>query len=421
MADVTLRVLPKRKYALIRPSFRPDAERVACPDCGLIQLLPIVGGGKIAVCQRCDGTLAGPARGRVEAPLALAGAAFLLLLAAVVWPLMTVSSLGAQRESWLGTCVSALWNQGFLSLASLVAVFTVVLPCIYLSALLWTLAALRFDIGGPAVGGLFRWVQHLRPWMMIEVYLVGCFVAYSRIKVVSTIEIGVGGWCLLGASLLFLLTLTQLDERTVWEALPVKAVVGDGRETIACTTCDLIATAVHDGSRCPRCGATLHIRKPDAIRRTTALVITGFLLYVPANVIPVLTTVRLGRADENTIMSGVLELVHNDLWPLAIIVFSASIILPLLKLCGLTWMLLATRLRSRRLLVGRTRFYRMIDLVGRWSNIDVFAVSVLIAALRFGALTEVHAGNGLVAFAAVVIITMIATSSFDTRLMWDAA
>jgi paraquat-inducible protein A len=385
-----------------------------------MQMLPVLGGSQTAVCRRCDGTLAGSAAGRVEAPLALAASALLLLLAASAWPLMTVSSLGAQRQSWLGTCVSALWNQGFVSLASLVAVFSLVLPCIYLSSLVWILAALRFDWGGP-LGRLFRWVQHLRPWMMIEVFLVGCFVAYSRIKVVSTIEIGVGGWCLLAASLLFLLALTQLDERTVWESLPVNGAAGKGHETIACTLCDLIATHVHEGAECPRCGATLHNRKPDAIRRTTALVITGFLLYVPANVIPVLTTVRLGRADENTILSGVLELVHNDLWPLAIIVFSASIILPLLKLCGLTWMLLATRLRSRRLLVGRTRFYRMIDLVGRWSNIDVFAVSVLIAALRFGALTEVHAGNGLVAFAAVVIITMIATSSFDTRLMWDEA
>jgi paraquat-inducible protein A len=267
---------------------------------------------------------------------------------------------------------------------------------------------------------MFRWVQHLRPWMMIEVFLVGCFVAYSRIKVVSTIEIGLGGWCLLGASLLFLLVLTQLDERTVWEALPVKAAGKKGEDTIACTVCDLVVTGTEEGGSCPRCAATLHTRKPDAIRRTTALVITGFLLYVPANIIPVLTTVRLGRADENTILSGVIELVHNDLWPLAIIVFSASIILPLLKLCGLTWMLIATHLRTRRLLVARTRFYRMIDLVGRWSNIDVFAVSVLIAALRFGALTEVHAGSGLVAFAAVVIITMVATSVFDTRLMWDA-
>jgi paraquat-inducible protein A len=108
------------------------------------------------------------------------------------------------------------------------------------------------------------------------------------------------------------------------------------------------------------------------------------------------------------------------LWPLALIVFVASIILPLMKLCGLTWMLLATRLRSGRVLVGRTRLYRTIDLIGRWSNIDVFMASVLVALLQFGALTAVQAGDGLVAFAAVVVITMIATIVFDARLMWDA-
>jgi paraquat-inducible protein A len=385
-----------------------------------MQVLPVLRGSQTAVCRRCDGTLAGPARGRVDAPLALAAAALVLLLAALVWPLMTVSSLGAVRESWLGTCVSALWNQGFMSLASLVAVFSVVLPCLYLALLVTVLFALRVG-WRRRLGPAFRWVKYLRPWMMIEVYLVGGFVAYSRIKVVSTIDIGLGGWCLLGASLLFLLALTQLDERTVWEALPVRSADGQGRKTIACTVCDLVATGAEEGTPCPRCAATLYMRKPDAVRRTTALVVAGFLLYVPANVIPVLTTVRLGRADENTIMSGVLELIQNDLWPLAIIVFSASIILPLLKLCGLTWMLWATRMRSRAALVGRTRFYRMIDVVGRWSNIDVFAVSVLIAALRFGALTEVYAGAGLVAFASVVIITMLATSAFDTRLMWDVA
>jgi paraquat-inducible protein A len=384
-----------------------------------MQVLPILGPSQRAVCRRCESMLAGPATGRIDAPLALAGASLLLLIPAIIWPLMTVSTLGAQRASWLETCVSALWNQGFASLATVVAVFSLVLPCVYLALLLWVLAALRFNLGGP-LGPLFRWVQYLRPWMMIEVYLVGGFVAYSRIKVVSTIEIGIGGWCLLASALLFLLALTQLDERTVWEALPVDADVHKGQETIACTVCDLIVTGTVERSRCPRCAAMLHIRKPDALKRTTALVVAGFLLYVPANVIPVLTTVRLGRADQNTIMSGVIELVHNDLWPLAIIVFSASIILPLLKLCGLTWMLLATYWRSHRSLVGRTRFYRMIDVVGRWSNIDVFTVSVLIAALRFGALTEVHAGNGLVAFAAVVVITMFATSVFDTRLMWDA-
>ena len=390
-----------------------------------MQVVPPLTGRQTAVCRRCDGTLASPARGRVDAPLALAASALVLLVPALIWPLMTVSSLGAIRESWLETCVSALWEQGFSSLAALVAAFSIILPCLYLAALVSVLVVLRVGpvrIGlGLPIGGLFRWVHRARPWMMIEVFLVGGFVAYSRIKVVSTIHVDIGGWCLLAASLLFLLALTQLDERTVWEGLPVGNDEREGGKTIACTVCELIVAGTEEGRRCPRCTARLYIRKPDAIRRTTALVITGFLLYVPANVIPVLTTVRLGRADENTIMSGVLELVQNDLWPLAVIVFSASIILPLLKLFGLTWMLLATWRRSPRLLLLRTRFYRMIDIVGRWSNIDVFAVSVLIAALRFGALTEVHAGSGLVAFAAVVIITMLATSTFDTRLMWDAA
>jgi paraquat-inducible protein A len=363
--------------------------------------------------------LAGPATGRVTAPLALTFAALLLLLPALIWPLGTVSSFGAQRQTWLETGVSALWSGGFPSLAAVVGLFSVALPYVYLGLLTWVLGSLRFGLDGP-LGTLFRWVKYLRPWMMIEVYLVGCFVAYSRIKVVSTIEIGAGGWCLLAASLAFLLALTQLDERTVWGALSAGDAGKEGTQTIACTVCDLIVAGTEEGSTCPRCAAKLHVRKPDAIKRTAALVIAGFLLYVPANVLPVLTTVRLGRADENTILSGVLELIENHLWPLAIIVFVASIILPLLKLCGLTWMLLATYRRSGRLLVGRTRFYRMIDLVGRWSNIDVFTVSVLIAALRFGALTEVRAGDGLVAFAAVVVITMVATSVFDTRLMWDA-
>src|SRR6185437_14728765 len=160
---------------------------------------------------------------------------------ALIWPLMTVSSLGAQRESWLHTCVSALWAQGFASLAALVAAFSIVLPIAYLTALVVVLSVLRLELP-IRIGGLFRWVQRLRPWMMIEVYLVGGFVAYSRIKVVSTIQIEIGGWCLLAASLLFLFALTQLDERTVWEALPVKPDARRGSRTIACTVCDLIVT-----------------------------------------------------------------------------------------------------------------------------------------------------------------------------------
>jgi paraquat-inducible protein A len=189
---------------------------------------------------------------------------------------------------------------------------------------------------------------------------------------------------------------------------------------IGCTVCDLAIAEGEADQHCPRCGAGLHLRKPRSVQRTLAWMLAGYILYIPANTLPVLTTVQFGHEEHNTIMSGVLELIHNDLWPLAVIVFTASIVLPLVKRFSLTWMLLATRFGWAGGLVTRTRLYRSIDTVGRWSNIDIFSVSVLVAILQFGSLTAVHAGAGLVAFAAVVIITMLATMAFDPRLMWDA-
>ena len=404
---------------------RPDRERVACPDCGLVQVMPPARRPCVTECSRCGGVLAGRATGRVDAPLALCMAALLLLVPACAAPLMIASTYGALRETWLPAAAAAMWNDGFPSLGLLVGAFSIALPAAFLALLIWVLGNLHFGRRG-GLGPAFRWAGHLRPWVMIEVYLVGCFVAYSRIKVISTVDVEVGGWCLIAATLALLLALTQLDARTVWQSLDPRGGAGEPRgperHAIACTVCDLIVAHRQGVSQhCPRCGARLHTRKPDSIRRTAALVAAAYVLYIPANTLPVLTIVRFGREDRNTILSGVQELMHNHLWPLAVIVFTASIVLPLIKLFGLTWMLLATRARSNWLLVGRTRLYRMIDLVGRWSNIDVFMVSVLVAILQFGAVTSVHAGNGLVAFAAVVIITMIATEVFDSRLMWDGA
>jgi paraquat-inducible protein A len=321
-----------------------------------------------------------------------------------------------------------------------VLVCAVALPFMYMGALTWVLGNLHFRREwareNATLGWLYRWVIHLRPWMMIEVFLIGGFVAYTRIDAVASVELDIGGWCLLASTFALLLALTQVDDRTVWQAMGPRTDRTFTRDEpedhtltsilvrsgpLACTTCDLIMPASAEGRKCPRCGARLSRRKPDAFRRTLALLLAGYLLYIPANLLPVLTLTQVGSIERSTIMSGVFELIHNDLWPLAVIVFVASIVLPLMKLFGLTWMLLAIQLRSGFLLQARTRLFRTIDLIGRWSNIDVFMGSVLVAVLQFGALTSVRAGPGLVAFAAVVIITMFATASFDARLMWDAA
>ncbi len=416
--------------------------RVACPDCALVQRLPVVGRRHSAECRRCGRLLSGPATGKVDAPLALALAALLLLIPATVEPLLDVASHGAARTCWLWSGVTGLWAEGFVFLAVIVGAFCLAFPYIYLGTLIAVLASLRLAARAH-LGPVFRWIMGLRPWMMLEIFLVGCFVAYSRLRLVVGVHVLAGGWCLMGTTAALLLALTQLDERTVWEALPLRPAAqrgsrherprgrlfgrrraGEGSEpdrAIACTACELLATGTHAGEACPRCGATLHDRKPHAFRITAALVTAGFMLYVPANALPVLTLVSLGHEQSNTIITGVLELIHNRLWPLALIIFLASIVVPLLKLCGLTWMLLATLQRSPRRLIARTRFFRFIDTVGSWSNIDVFVASVLVALLQFGTIAEARAGAGLTAFAAVVILTMTATRTFDTRLMWDAS
>jgi paraquat-inducible protein A len=213
----------------------------------------------------------------------------------------------------------------------------------------------------------------------------------------------------------------KLDEQSVWDALPPHSSTTALKHPISCGTCELMIDAPREQGPCPRCGAMLRRRKPDTMRRTLALVIAGYLLYVPANLLPVLSVERFGRDDPSTIVSGVHELITAGLWPLAVIVFTASVLVPLLKLFGLSLMLVMTRMRSRKWLVGRTRLFRFIDRIGRWSNIDLFMISILVALVQFGALTSVHPEPGAIAFAAVVVITMIASRSFDARVMWDRA
>jgi paraquat-inducible protein A len=165
----------------------------------------------------------------------------------------------------------------------------------------------------------------------------------------------------------------------------------------------------------------LHLRKPGSIARTWALLAAAAILYVPANLLPVMTVTQFGRGVPNTILSGVMELAADGLWPLAAVVFVASITVPILKIGGLAIMLLSIHGRARRRLRERTRLYRIVEAIGRWSMVDVFMISILTGMVRLGVLASVYPGPGAVAFCAVVILTMVAAATFDPRLMWDAA
>jgi paraquat-inducible protein A len=190
---------------------------------------------------------------------------------------------------------------------------------------------------------------------------------------------------------------------------------------LACHACGLVhrpAAEAHDLA-CARCGAGLHFRAPNSIARSWALLIAAYVLIVPANLLPVMETGSLFGSETDTIMSGVIYLWTSGSWPLALIVFFASIAVPFSKLAALTYLLVSVQRRSAWAPRERTRLYRVLEAVGRWSMIDIFVAALLTALVQFGGLMTIRAGPGAIAFGAVVVLTMFAAESFDPRLIWD--
>jgi len=188
-----------------------------------------------------------------------------------------------------------------------------------------------------------------------------------------------------------------------------------------CHTCNLVSKAEpsHHEQTCRRCGSHLHLRKPNSISRAWAFLIAGFILYVPANVLPIMHTGSLFGTQSDTIMSGIVYLWTSGSWHLALIVFIASILVPSAKLLAMTFLLVSVQLRSTWDPTQRTKMYRLVELVGRWSMLDIFVVAILVALVQLQALATIRAGLGAVAFGAVVVLTMFAAMEFDPRLIWD--
>ncbi len=187
-----------------------------------------------------------------------------------------------------------------------------------------------------------------------------------------------------------------------------------------CTVCRATVRAIGaDGSFCPRCEAPLHLRRPQSFHTTAALVVTAAVLYIPANVLPVMETHTLFGDEDDTIMSGVISLAQQGSWPIAILVFFASIVVPLLKLVAMGDILFAIWRKSVRQPHQRSRLFRLVEFVGRWSMLDVFAMSLLVSLVQIQSLATIHIRPGAIAFAAVVALTMLAAQLFDERLLWD--
>ena len=397
-----------------------------CPACGLFQAVAPLRPGLIAECPRCGELLRRRRRDSLNVTLALNLAGLVLFAIAVTSPLLSLDLAGQHRETTIPLLPVRFQQTGLWQLSLVVLATTVLAPVLRLAVTAGAIVGLQLGWPAPLLARLVRWRVKLAPWAMTEVFLLGAFVAYTRLSAIATVQTGVGVYAL-GALLLFNVTSDAwLDEHALWEAIGRRrgamnpAARGAGAVRIGCDTCGAVVRQ-REGTRCPRCDGVLCERKPESLTRTWALLAAAVLCYIPANLYPVMTVVRFGRGHPSTILGGVQELLEYKMWPLALLVFVASVLVPMLKLVGLSYMLVQTQRGSDQRLRERTALYRVVDIIGRWSMIDVFMVAILVALVQMGFLAQVTPGLGGVFFAAVVIFTMLAAFSFDPRLMWDAA
>ncbi len=395
-----------------------------CPDCALLQTVAVPPPGHIAACERCGAVLWRRRREPTERALAMTVAALVCYLLLISTPLIGVVVGGHVRQSMIAALPQAFEAANMPLLAGLVLATIIVAPLARIVLTVLVLGGLQRPAQPARLAQLARLREAVGPWSMPEVFLLGVFVAYTRLGAIAPVHLGAAAAGLAGLVFAKVASEALLDEHVMWERIRPESHTAKpqrpGQRPISCTSCGLVADAA-EGSPCPRCGAALFRRKPGSVARSWAFLIAAAALYGPANFLPIMTVIRLGRTETPTILGGVKELLDAQLWPLALLVFAASICIPVFKIISLAVLLISTQLRARGYLVARTRLYRFVDVIGRWSMIDVFMISILTALVQMGAISTVTPRTGAVCFAGVVVLTMLAASSFDPRVMWDAA
>jgi paraquat-inducible protein A len=316
--------------------------------------------------------------------------------------------------------VSVVWSDGAPFLAIAVCLFVLAFPLIRFSALTAVLLALRLGLRPPWLSSVFRICNALQTWAMLDVFLLGLIVAYFRLRSSLVVSLEPGALCFILAGVLSLVARATLDKAQVWRLIgPDRRSIRD--PSMLCLSCELVLPRTQGLKSCPRCNAGVTPRTKYPYSRSMALLLAAGLLYLPANIYPIATIPIDLRPTSYTVLGGVIDLVKSHLIGLAALVFTASFTVPLLKMLGLAWCASSAMCGSCRFLIGKTRVYRVIEEIGRWSMVDPLTIACFVPVLQFNALIDGHAEPAVAPFAAVAILTTLAVQFFDPRTMWDVA
>ncbi len=410
---------------------RGAAPLIACEMCAAVFHREPLNPGEAACCTRCGNHLWRYSALPLGAWLALALTALIVFLIANAYPIASMSVQGMVRLASLPDALLVTWHQGDHAVALMCGLAAFALPLLQILLLLWILPPLCQRRIAPGFGLALRLLALLRPWSMVPVFLLGVLVAVVKLAGMASVSPGAGlaGFAVLTVLLTMLGRLSpdaicRLAEEA--DTLPVHVPPRrQGTVLAGCHVCGQVhafdAHLAEHGAPCMRCHAGVHRRKPDHVARTWALLLGAWVLYIPANTLPIMHITAFNGNSAHTILGGTVQLWEMGSWDLALIVFIASIVVPMTKLLALMGLLVMLQRRSPHNLRQRTRMYQAVEFIGQWSMLDVFVVILLSALARFQGLMQIEAGGGAVAFGMVVVLTMLAALSFDPRHGWDAA
>lgn len=395
-----------------------------CPQCDLMTRLPPLNTGQKASCPRCHTTLTANWSEPRRRPSGYALAALFMLLLANLFPFVNMHVSGLSSEITLMEIPQVMVSEDYASLATLFLLFVQAVPAFCMVAILLLVNPL--PLPQPLRVLMARILFQLKSWGMAEIFLAGVLVSF--VKLMAYGDIGIGSsflpWCLF--CLLQLRAFQCVDRRWLWRQIapepmfssaPRAGISGLRQGLRSCPCCTAVLPI--DRYRCTRCGTAAYARRRHSLQWTMALLLTSFLIYIPANIMPIMVTEALGDKMSSNIMAGVILLWSDGSYPVALVIFIASIMVPSLKMLAIGWLCWDARGHGSRDSEKMHLVYEVVEFVGRWSMIDVFVIAVLSALVRIGQLMNIYPAVGALLFAAVVILTMFAAMTFDPRLTWD--
>ncbi|MDU1572939.1 MAG: membrane integrity-associated transporter subunit PqiA [Pantoea sp.] len=395
-----------------------------CPQCDLMVKLPDVPQGSRASCPRCHSVLTANWPEPRKRPTGYALAALFMLLLANLFPFITMKVAGLSSQISLLEIPKVMVSEDYSSLATLFLAFVQAIPALCMLTIILLVNRIPMPISLRL--GLARILFQLRSWGMAEIFMAGVLVSFVKLMAYGDIglETSFWPWCLF--CLLQLRAFQCVDRRWLWQQIapmpplphaPEKGVSGLEQGLRSCPCCTAILAADHPD--CPRCGVIAAPRRKHSLQWTLALLFTSLIIYIPANLLPIMVTETLGTPYPSNIMAGVILLWSDGSYPVALVIFIASIMVPSLKMLAIGWLCWNASGRGQRDSERMHLIYEIVEFVGRWSMIDVFVIAVLSALVRMGQLMNVYPATGALLFALVVILTMIAAMTFDPRLTWD--